>query len=73
MKLSEYAKRIGVTYKTAWNHYKAGQIPNARKLPSGTIVIDDYEHESRVDRLELQIVLLKEEVDILKSFVGYCK
>lgn len=40
MKLSEYAKKIGVTYKTAWNHYQAGLIPNARKLPSGIIIID---------------------------------
>jgi len=41
MKLSEYAKKIGVTYKTAWNHYQAGLIPNARKLPTGIIIIDD--------------------------------
>jgi putative resolvase len=41
MKLSKYAKKIGVTYKTAWNHYKAGLIPNARQLPNGTIVIDE--------------------------------
>jgi len=45
MKLSEYAKKIGVTYKTAWNHYQAGLIPNARKLPSGIIVI--FEDESK--------------------------
>lgn len=41
MKLSNYAKKIGVTYKTAWNHYQAGLIPNARKLPSGIIIIDE--------------------------------
>lgn len=41
MKLSDYAKKIGVTYKTAWNHYQAGLIPNARKLPTGIIIIDD--------------------------------
>jgi putative resolvase len=41
MKLSDYAKKIGVSYRTAWNHYKAGLIPNARKLPSGTIIVDD--------------------------------
>jgi len=41
MKLSEYAKKIGVTYRTAWNHYKAGMIPNAKKLPSGLIIVDD--------------------------------
>jgi putative resolvase len=41
MKLSEYAKQLGVSYQTAWNHYKAGLIPNARKLPSGLIIIDE--------------------------------
>ena len=40
MKLSEYAKQIGVTYRTAWNHYKAGLIPNARQLPTGLIVVE---------------------------------
>lgn len=39
MKLSQYAKTLGVTYRTAWNHYKNGQIPNAYTLPSGTIII----------------------------------
>jgi predicted site-specific integrase-resolvase len=41
MKLSAYAKKLGLSYQTAWNHYKAGLIPNANKLPSGIIIIDD--------------------------------
>ncbi len=41
MKLSAYAKKLGVSYQTAWNHYKAGLIPNARKLPSGIIIVDE--------------------------------
>ena len=41
MKLSDYAKKIGVSYRTAWNHYKAGLIPNAKKLPTGIIIVDD--------------------------------
>lgn len=28
-KLSDYAKMFNVTYKTAWNHYKAGKIDGA--------------------------------------------
>lgn len=43
MKLSEYANKNNITYKTAWNHFKAGKIPNARQLPSGTVVIDEGE------------------------------
>ena len=41
MKLSEYAKRNSISYQTAWHHFKDGLIPNARQLPSGTVVIDE--------------------------------
>ena len=47
MKLSDYAKKLGITYRTAWNHYKAGQIPNAKKLPSGLIIVDDEMIETK--------------------------
>jgi putative resolvase len=41
MKLSDYAKQLGVSYQTAWNHFKADKIPYpTRKLPSGTIIVD---------------------------------
>lgn len=30
MKLSQYAKLHGVTYRKAWNRYKKGKIPNAK-------------------------------------------
>lgn len=45
MKLSKYAKNVGVTYKTAWNWYKAGIIKGAYKLPSGTIIVPDEKEE----------------------------
>lgn len=41
MKLSEYAKQNSISYQTAWLHYKQGLIPNARQLPTGTVVIDE--------------------------------
>jgi len=41
LKLSEYAKKNNVTYRTAWNHFKNGKISNAQQLPSGTIVISE--------------------------------
>ena len=40
MKLSDYAKKNSISYQTAWNHFKAGKIPNAHQLSTGTIVID---------------------------------
>ncbi|MFA5154744.1 MAG: IS607 family transposase [Clostridia bacterium] len=41
MKLSVYAKKLGVTYKTAWNHFNNGLIKNAYKLPNGTIIVNE--------------------------------
>lgn len=41
MKLSEYARRNSLTYQSAYNHFKKGLIPNARQLPSGTVVVDE--------------------------------
>ncbi len=38
MKLSDYAKQVGVTYKTAWQWWKAGQL-DAYQLPTGTIIV----------------------------------
>ena len=39
MKLSAYARKLGVQYRTAWNMYKRGEIPGAYQLPSGTIIV----------------------------------
>jgi putative resolvase len=38
MKLSAYAKQVGVTYKTAWQWWKSGQL-DAYQLPTGTIIV----------------------------------
>jgi putative resolvase len=38
MKLSEYAKQVGVTSKTAWQWWKAGHL-DAYPLPTGTIIV----------------------------------
>ena len=38
MKLSAYARQVGVTYKTAWQWWKAGQL-DAYQLPTGTIIV----------------------------------
>ena len=43
MKLSQWAKEKGLSYRRAWQHFKEGKIPGAYKLDSGTIVIPDYD------------------------------
>ena len=37
--MSDYAKKLGMDYRTVWNWYNAGKIPNAMKTPSGAIVV----------------------------------
>ena len=41
MKLADYARKLGIQYRTAWNMYKRGEIPGAYQLPSGTIIVPD--------------------------------
>jgi len=40
IKLSEYAKRNSVTWRTAFRWYQEGKISTARKTPGGSIVVD---------------------------------
>ena len=47
MKLSEYARRNSISYQTAWHHFKDGLIPNARQLPSGTVVVDEINESTK--------------------------
>ncbi len=38
MKLSEYAKKLGVSYKTAWNYFRQGKL-NAYQTHTGTVIV----------------------------------
>jgi predicted site-specific integrase-resolvase len=40
MKLSDYAREIGVTYKTAYRMFKRGEV-DAYQLPTGTIIVNE--------------------------------
>jgi predicted site-specific integrase-resolvase len=40
MKLSQWAKHKGISYKTAWRMWRDGRLPvHAEQLPTGTVVI----------------------------------
>lgn len=42
MKLSEWAKKNGITYRTAWKWFKAGKLPvPAEQTPTGTILVKE--------------------------------
>jgi len=45
-KLSDYAKDHGVTYRTAYSHFRKGLISGAYQLPTSTIVIPDYSKQN---------------------------
>jgi len=40
VKLSGYAKKLGVSYKTVWRLWKAGKL-DAYQLPTGTIIVSE--------------------------------
>jgi len=44
IKLSEYAKKSGINYFTAYRHFYKGYL-DGKKLPTGTILIKDIETE----------------------------
>lgn len=44
MKLSQYAKKAGISYKTAWRWYKAGTL-DAYQTPTGMVVVRDPQME----------------------------
>lgn len=58
MKLKDWAENIGITYQTAWNMFKAGKIPGAYQLPTGTIILPN-----NVDELFKQLSESKKNVD----------
>jgi putative resolvase len=39
MKLSAYAKHLGISYQTAWRMWQRGELP-AHQLPTGTVIVD---------------------------------
>ena len=49
IKLSEYAKDNSITYRTAWNRFKAGKIKNAFKDNLGNIRIKIEELKSETN------------------------
>ncbi len=44
MKLSQYARKAGISYKTAWRWYKAGTL-DAYQTPTGMVIVRDLQIE----------------------------
>jgi len=52
MKLSQWAKKVGKSYRRAWQLFKEGKIPNAYRLPTGTIIVEEQEQRDKVGQKE---------------------
>ncbi len=61
MKLSAFAKKLGISWKTAFRMFRRGEIEGAYQLPTGTIIVPEpkptkaeyvvvYARESSADR-----------------------
>jgi len=54
IKLCDYAKNYSVTYRTAWNRFNAGKIPNSFKNNDGQILIEVI-NERNIDLTKVAI------------------
>lgn len=64
LRLSEYARQNGISYRTAWRAFKAGKLTNARQLPSGAIVVDEKETlEMGLKEVENQLKTLSGKIE----------
>lgn len=58
MKLSDYAKELGISYTTAWRWWKAGKLPHpARQTESGLVIVD-YVPQSSLTELKTNRVAI---------------
>jgi putative resolvase len=55
MKLSSYAKKLGIHYNTAYRLFKRGQIPGYQ-LPTGTVIIQESADQTENRALRPQLV-----------------
>lgn len=54
MKLKDYARQQGVSYRTAWRWWKAGKLPG-HQMDTGTILIEPDAHRSGVSSQRVAI------------------
>ena len=70
MKLSEWARRNGVTYKTAWRWIKEGKFPVPyEKKPSGTILVKDTPESEGVVAVYARVSSIDQRADLDRQIV----
>ncbi len=50
MKLWDWARKEGISYKTAWRLWKAGEL-NAHQLPTGTVIVLEDKEKNLPDKV----------------------
>ncbi len=66
MKLSAYAKQVGVTYKTAYQWWKAGQL-DAYQLPTGTIIVREAKPSATGVALYARVSSADQKADVTRQ------
>ena len=51
MKLSKWAKHQGLSYRTAWRHFKDGHIKGVYQLESGTIIVPEMKSAQQAEKV----------------------
>ncbi len=67
MRLTDWAKKIGIKYKSAWNLYSQGKIPGAYKLISGSIIVPEEKPKKKRYTVTYARVSSSENKDNLKQ------
>ena len=66
MKLSDYAKQVGVTYKTAYHWWKAGQL-DAYQRPTGTIIVREAQPSATGAALYARVSSAEQQEDVTRQ------
>src|SRR5216683_8381968 len=66
MKLSAYAKQVGVTYKTVYHWWKAGQL-DASQLPTGTIIVREATPSATGVALSARVSSAEQKEDVTRQ------
>lgn len=66
MKLSAWAKKAGITYRTAWQLFKGGNLPcKAYQLAIGTVIVEENEAKSQRVALYARVSSSDQKKDLL--------
>ncbi len=66
MKLSAYAKQVGVTYKTVYHWWKAGQL-DASQLPTGTIIVREAKPSATGVALSARVSSAEQQAEVTRQ------